>query len=57
YVHKSKYTDKHEHFIKHLVYIVVRDRTATKEEEGSGRGLTSKDFARQRTGKGSARAL
>ncbi|RRT33951.1 hypothetical protein B296_00045739 [Ensete ventricosum] len=25
YVHKSKYMDKHEHFIKHLVYIVVRD--------------------------------
>ncbi|RWV79002.1 hypothetical protein GW17_00059938 [Ensete ventricosum] len=25
YVHKPKYTDKHEYFIEHLVYIVVRD--------------------------------
>ncbi|RWV83468.1 hypothetical protein GW17_00054913 [Ensete ventricosum] len=25
YVHKPKDTDKHEHFIEHLVYIVIRD--------------------------------
>ncbi|RRT37258.1 hypothetical protein B296_00050060 [Ensete ventricosum] len=28
YVHKPKDTDKHEHFIEHLVYIVVHDNVA-----------------------------
>ncbi|RWW38182.1 hypothetical protein BHE74_00056602 [Ensete ventricosum] len=30
YVHKLKDMDKHEHFIEHLVYIFVRDRTALR---------------------------
>ncbi|RWW87539.1 hypothetical protein BHE74_00003632 [Ensete ventricosum] len=30
YVHKPKDKDKHEHFIKHLVYIVVRDKAGRR---------------------------
>ncbi|RWV89826.1 hypothetical protein GW17_00048009 [Ensete ventricosum] len=30
YVHKPKDTDKYEHFIEHLVYIVVRDKECVK---------------------------
>ncbi|RZS08862.1 hypothetical protein BHM03_00039891 [Ensete ventricosum] len=39
YVHKPKDTDKHEHFIKHLVYILtVTPRAATAHERGRRAG-------------------
>ncbi|RWW04851.1 hypothetical protein GW17_00031905 [Ensete ventricosum] len=31
YIHKPKDTDKHKHFIEHLVYIIVRDSTEVQK--------------------------
>ncbi|RZR96820.1 hypothetical protein BHM03_00025893 [Ensete ventricosum] len=47
YVHKPKDTDKHEHFIEHLVYIVVRDSVGENVPADEGG-----DSARVRTSRG-----